>query len=141
MDAETIQKIAAELAKHMAYRDWWQWLVQILLVAVSAGMGAYLSEYLKTKGKNLATREDFENLKAQLRENTELVENIKADIGQRDWAAREWRNTRRIKLEELLTKMHDCDAFADRFRSISLEASRTASVIQSGKWKRSASFI
>src|SRR5215470_3508972 len=50
--------------------------------------------------KNLATREDFENLKAQLRENTELVENIKADIGQRDWAAREWRNTRRIKLEE-----------------------------------------
>ena len=54
MDAETIQKIAAELAKHMAYRDWWQWLVQILLVAVSAGIGAYLSEYLKTKEKNLA---------------------------------------------------------------------------------------
>jgi len=121
MEAETIQKIAAELARHMSYRDWWQWPIQFLVVAVSAGIGAYFSEYLKTKGKNLATREDFENLKAQLRENTELVENIKADIGQRDWAAREWRNTRRIKLEELLTKMHDCDAFADRFRSISLE--------------------
>ena len=99
MDTETIQKIAAELARHIAYRDLWQWLVQFLVVAVSAGIGAYFSEYLKTKGKNLATREDFENLKAQLRENTELVENIKADIGQRGWTAREWRNTRRIKLE------------------------------------------
>ena len=59
-------------------------LIQFLVVAVSAGIGAYFSEYLKMRGKNLATREDFENLKAQLRENTELVENIKADI----WAAR-----------------------------------------------------
>jgi hypothetical protein len=122
MDPDTVQKIAAEVAKHISHQhDWWLWLIQILLVALSAGIGAYFSEYLKTKGKNLATRQDFEDLKAQLRENTELVENIKADVGQRDWAAREWKNTRRIKLEELLTKMHDCDAFADRFRSQSID--------------------
>lgn len=121
MDAETIQKIAAELANHVYQSNWLLWLIQIVLVAVSAGIGAYLSEYLKTKGKNLATREDFESLKAQLRENTELVENIKAEVGQKDWAAREWQHTRRIKLEELLVKMHDCDAFADRYRSTAME--------------------
>jgi len=59
MDTETIQKIAAELARHMSHRDWWQWLIQFLVVAVCAGIGAYLSEYLKTKGKNLVTRRGF----------------------------------------------------------------------------------
>ncbi|WP_298105738.1 hypothetical protein [Bradyrhizobium sp.] len=121
MDAETIQMIAAELAKHSPHPEWWQWAIQVLIVAVSAGIAVFVSEYLRTKGKNLATRADFDSLKLQLRENTELVENIKAEVGQKDWAAREWKNTRRIKLEELLAKMHECDAFADRFRHISIE--------------------
>jgi hypothetical protein len=121
MDADTIQKIAAEVAKNLPQHVWYLLAVQAVLVCLSAGIGAYFSEYLKTKGKNLATRHDFETLQAQLRENTELVENVKAEVGQKDWAAREWRNTRRTKLEEVLVKMHDCDEFADRFRTTSLE--------------------
>jgi hypothetical protein len=96
-------------------------LLQVALTVSAAALGAYFGEYLKTKGKNLATKEDFESLKGQLRENTELVENIKAEVGQRDWAAREWRNIRRAKLEEMLTKMHDSENYSDRFRNASME--------------------
>jgi hypothetical protein len=80
-----------------------------------------VGEYLRTKGRNLATKADFDDLKVQLRENTELVENIKAEVGRKDWAAREWRNLRRTKLEEVLTKMHDCEEFADRHRHSSID--------------------
>jgi hypothetical protein len=125
MDADTIRKIADEIAKHIPQQPWSFLLIQVVLViasaGISAGIGAYFGEYLRTKGKNLATKEDFESLKDQLRENTELVENIKADVGQRDWAAREWRNVRRIKLEEMLTKMHDCEEFTDRFRNTCMD--------------------
>jgi hypothetical protein len=67
--------------------------------------------YFRTRGQNLATKHDFDELKKQLKANTELVENIKSEVCQRDWAQREWTNLRRIKLEALLEKMHDCKAF------------------------------
>jgi hypothetical protein len=46
-----------------------------------------------------------------------LVETIKAEVGQKDWAQREWTNLRRIKLEELMEKTHDCLAFLNQLRS------------------------
>ena len=47
----------------------------------------------------------------------ELVETIKAEVGQKDWGQREWTNLRRTKLEALLEKMHDCEAFLDQLSS------------------------
>jgi hypothetical protein len=46
-----------------------------------------------------------------------VVETIKSEVGQRDWARREWTNLRRIKLEELLEKMHESTAVLDRLRN------------------------
>src|SRR5262249_52167423 len=74
-------------------------------------------EYLKTRGKHLATKADFDSLQDQLRANTELVETIKAEIGQKDWAKRERTNLRRIKLEELMETMHECVAVLERLGS------------------------
>jgi hypothetical protein len=51
-----------------------------------------------------------------LRANTELVEKVKSDVNREDWAAREWKNLRRLKLEELLTKMHEADNFLEFLR-------------------------
>ncbi|HZC81483.1 MAG TPA: hypothetical protein VE222_07140 [Nitrospiraceae bacterium] len=65
---------------------------------------------------NFATKQDFNELQRQLKANTELVETIKSEVGQRDWAKREWTNLRRTKLEALLTALHDCDAYLDRHR-------------------------
>jgi hypothetical protein len=120
MDPDTIQKIATELAKHLP-SDWWArygWavlLAQVCLTVAAAAAGAFYGGYLKTRGQNLATKHDWEMLQDQLRTNTQLVETIKAEVGQRDWARREWANLRRIKLEELFQKLHDCREYLHEY--------------------------
>jgi hypothetical protein len=49
-----------------------------VLSFVFAGAGAYLGSYLKRKGENLATKEDFDELLRQLKLTTEATEQIKA---------------------------------------------------------------
>jgi hypothetical protein len=41
---------------------------------------AYLRAYIKRKAEHLATKTDFESLKAQLEANTRLTETIKQDL-------------------------------------------------------------
>jgi hypothetical protein len=121
MDEVTIQKIAAEIARHLPSYAWLLLLVQVVIMAAAAAVGAFCGEYLKTRGKNLATKADFDSLQNQLRANTKLVETIKAEVGQRDWAQREWTNLRRIKLEALMEKMDECVAVLERRASKALE--------------------
>ena len=116
MDQETIQKIAAEVAKLVPNYDWALILIQAALTVAAAAAGAFLSEYLKTRGKHLATKADFDEVISQLRSTTQLVETVKAEVAQKDWAKREWTNLRRLKLEELLNLRHDCEAYADNRR-------------------------
>jgi hypothetical protein len=121
MDQETIQKIAAEVVKHLPNYPLALLAVQTVLMLIAAALGAFLSEYLKTRGKHLATKADFDTLESQLRANTELVEGVKADVAQKDWAKREWTNLRRVKLEDLLNELHECEQYADRRRTRALE--------------------
>src|SRR5207302_1307247 len=105
---------AAEVARHLPSYAWMQLLVAMLLVAIAGAVGAFFGEYLKTRAKNLATKADLESIKAQLSDTTQVVETIKLEVGQKDWAQREWTNLRRIKLEALFDKMHECDAELER---------------------------
>jgi hypothetical protein len=118
MDPATIQQIAAEVVARLPYGNRY-WLVFVVNAVVAALIGAIAvlgTSYLRTRAQNLATKHDFDELRKQLKANTELVEMIKAEVGQRDWAQREWTNLRRIKLEALLTVMHECQAHLDRHR-------------------------
>jgi hypothetical protein len=104
MDEVTIQKIAAEVVRHLPSYPW-----LVLLTLVAAGAGAFFGGISRTTGKNLATKADFESLQKQLRATTQTVETIKSEVAQKnDWARREWANLRRIKLEALLEKVHEC---------------------------------
>jgi hypothetical protein len=125
MDKATIQEIAAEVVRHLPNYAWALLLVQVLLTLLAAAAGASFGEYLKTRGKNLATKADFESLQNQLRANTELVETIKAEVGQRDWTARERTSLRRIQLEALLEKMNDCDNYIDQHRNRFMDSKGT----------------
>jgi hypothetical protein len=44
----------------------------------------------------------------QLEASTKIVETVRSELAQRDWAAREWANLRRVKIEELLGKVNEC---------------------------------
>jgi len=137
VDQETIRKIAEEIARHSSFP--WVFLVaQVLLVVVAAGLGAFFGEYLRTRGKNFATRADFKLLQSQLSANTTLVETIKADISQKDWATREWRNLRRVKLEELLKKVSECEAYRDRRQNQAMFAKGLVEMHEPGEPDRGA---
>lgn len=55
----------------------------LLIVAITVVIGVvsgYLLAFVKRKAENLATKTDFESLKAQLEANTKLTETIKQDL-------------------------------------------------------------
>jgi ABC-type phosphate/phosphonate transport system permease subunit len=120
MDSDTVQKIAIEVAKHLPTLAWAALVIQVVLTVAAAAAGAIFGEYFGTRGKNHATKADFESLKDQLRANTELVETIKSEVSQRDWAKREWANLRRLKLEQLLEQVDDRDHYRDLIRTNAL---------------------
>jgi hypothetical protein len=125
MDKETIQQIAAEVVAQLPLGDrYWMYMylvINVAVVAVAAALAAWFGSFLKTKGQNFATKQDFDELLRQLRTNTDAVETIKSEIGQRDWVRREWTNLRRVKLEALLEKMHECEEYLDRRRDLAVE--------------------
>jgi hypothetical protein len=114
MDEATIQKIAAEVVARLPSGDRYGLVVYVVVAALVGAVAAVGTSYFRTRGQNLATKHDFDELQRQLKDNTELVEAIKSEVGQKDWAQREWTNLRRIKLEALFDKMHECDAELDR---------------------------
>jgi hypothetical protein len=58
--------------------------------------------YFKKRGEALATKHDFADLVEQLRTTTAAAEEVRLALSNADWTAREWKNTRRVKLEEML---------------------------------------
>jgi hypothetical protein len=114
MDNNSIQRIVGAVAAHLRTFPWSLALAQALLVIIAAGVGAFFGEYFRRRGRNLATKMDFDSLTQRLQANTELVEGIKIEVSQRDWVKREWANLRRLKLETLIEKLHECEAFIDR---------------------------
>jgi hypothetical protein len=93
---------------------------QLVLMLIAGWGGVYLNEYFRTRGKHLATQADFESLKKQLQQNTELVETIKSEVSQKDWAKREWTNLRRLTIDDLLNTTHDCADYLKRFSMAAL---------------------
>jgi hypothetical protein len=62
MDPPIIQAIATEVAKHLPTFFWTMLAIQVVVMLLAAGVGAYVGEYLKMRGKHLATRADLEEM-------------------------------------------------------------------------------
>jgi hypothetical protein len=127
MDPQLSQTIATEVAKHLSSYAWLALGLQVALVAAAGVATALFGAYLKKTGEHLATKAHFDELLSQLEARTKLVETIKEDVtkrldavrselAQRDWAAREWANLRRLKIEALLEKMNECREYVERYQ-------------------------
>jgi hypothetical protein len=119
MDKDTIQQIAAQVVAQLPLGL--LMIVNVVIAALVSALTALGVSYFRTRGQNLATKHDFEELQKQLKANTELVEAIKSEVSQRDWTQREWTTLRRIKLEALLEKTHECEVYLDRQRDSAFE--------------------
>jgi hypothetical protein len=71
-----------------------------LTTLTGAFVGSYLAGYLKKKGENLATYEDFKDLKEQTRQLTQTTKEIEAKIDDQVWnRQRQWEVKRDILIE------------------------------------------
>lgn len=95
-------------------------VVAILILAL-VGMGTYLRRYLEQKALQLATREDFDRLQAQVADSTRLVEGIKSELANNDWVKRELHNLSIRKIEELVSLALNCYDDVDAYRNAAIE--------------------
>ena len=65
----------------------------------------YLPSYLNEKGKNLATREDFDNLLEQVKKTTLETESIKTELVGRNWLTQQQWSIRERHYTNLLGKL------------------------------------
>jgi hypothetical protein len=96
-------------------------ILNVVIAALVSALTALGVSYFRTRGQNLATKHDFDELQKQLSENTKLVEAIKSEISHRDWVQRERTTFRRNRLEDLLKKMQECEDYLDQRRDSALE--------------------
>jgi len=99
----------------------WLALMNILIVA----WGVYFRGYMKKKGENLATKEDFEDLKTQTADLTTVTEEIKDKISfdtwdrQRRWELKQgvlFEATRRItEVDDSLMSLNSAIALGPKF--------------------------
>ena len=75
-------------------------LAWVLLAAIASGFGGYFGSYLNKKGENLATKEDFKDLKDQTAELARATKEIEAKIDDKVWnRQRQWELKKEIFIE------------------------------------------
>ncbi|MDR6993249.1 hypothetical protein [Luteimonas sp. 3794] len=112
MNAEQIHALAQVIAAEQT-PTWASWIVWVALIAVASAVGAFAGAYLRKRGENYATKQDFDELKQRLRETTEVAEQVRIDLAHNDWMSREWKLLRRQKAEELLAALNASVQYID----------------------------
>jgi hypothetical protein len=76
MDTELIKLIQQAVREGITANSW------IVLIAglIGAGTGAFFGAYFRKKGEHFATKEDFDELLEQQKEQTRITEEIRGEI-------------------------------------------------------------
>jgi hypothetical protein len=117
MNSELIREIADQIVRQEILKNWMLYAILIGLGLVSTVIGNWLSTYLKRRAETYATKADLQEILRQLQVTTRATEEVKAAISHADWISREWRTTRRAKLEEIVTSAHELDRWLDSQKS------------------------
>ncbi|RYH65418.1 MAG: hypothetical protein EON54_05830 [Alcaligenaceae bacterium] len=117
LQAAQLELIVRKVISGELLQNWNFYLVLLALVIVGGAGVSFVTAYLESRAKNYATKADFQELLAQLKQNTEATEKIKAEVLHEDWKLRERRVLRRGKLEELMYAVHASSFWLDRRRA------------------------
>lgn len=115
MTPEQINDLAKQIQSGLVWAQWPFYVLVLLLAVVLTYCGRRLSAYAQKVGEIDAITSQFEDLKAQLKENTKIVATINAEIAHGDWVAREWKTLRRLKLEQLLENVSALKEWQESF--------------------------
>ncbi|HWS61982.1 MAG TPA: hypothetical protein VN325_04440 [Steroidobacteraceae bacterium] len=85
MSPDEIRAIAQVASEEGHYSVLWAYLG----LPIASLLGAYLGSYLKQKGAERATKESFDEIRAQLQKTTHDTEEIKGTLSGRFWLSRQ----------------------------------------------------
>jgi hypothetical protein len=75
-----------------------------VITVLSAGIGAFIGAYLKKKGENLATHEDFQTVLTELKETTRTTKEIENKISDAVWDRQKRWEMKRDTMIDIATK-------------------------------------
>jgi type II secretory pathway pseudopilin PulG len=113
MTPELLREIAEQIVRQEILHNWVLYAVLLALGLLATVTGNWLSSYLKKRAETYATKADMEEVLRQVQATTRATEEVKAAVSHADWISREWRTTRRSKLEELLGTVCNLDRWLD----------------------------
>lgn len=117
MNTELIREIADQIVRQEILKNWMLYAIFIGLGLISTVVGNWLSTYLKRRAETYATKADLQEILRQLQVTTRATEEVKVAVSHADWISREWRTTRRAKLEEILTSALELERWLDSQKS------------------------
>lgn len=104
-----------------------------VVTVLSAGIGAYIGAYLKKKGENLATHEDFQTVLTELKATTRATKEIENTISHEVWdRQRKW-EIKKETLFDATRSLVDLNNALMRLSSVAT-AKKTNPGIPEGAW-------
>ncbi|MGY8624407.1 hypothetical protein [Chromobacterium violaceum] len=76
-----------------------------VITAIGSGFSAYLGAYLKKKGEDRASKEQFDIILNQLKKTTEATESIKSTLSSRSWLLQQQWSIREKSYSDLLSEL------------------------------------
>lgn len=113
MQQDLIREIAEAVVRDQLIANWRFYAVLVCVAVVGGAAGNWIIPYLRKRAETSALKADMDEVLRQLRETTRTTEQIRVAINQADWAQREWRTIRRVKLEEILGAAYSLDQWLD----------------------------
>lgn len=117
MSEDPVRELANKILHDQLFAEWPLYLFMLAIVIVGNLTSNFLSSYGKKRGENLATKDDFAQLLEQVKQTTAVAEEVKLRVNHADWATREFKVLKRIKLEELIQTIHEAEDWIDAFRN------------------------
>ena len=119
MDKEIIEKVVNDIINNTFFLSWDFYFLYLALIFIVSSASFFLASYFAQRGKNFATKTDFDNLKDQLATTTKIAEEIKTNISHDDWMIKEYKTLRRVKLEDLLLSVSEVDVWFEKLKTYS----------------------
>jgi len=117
MNAELVREIADQIVREQLLLNWRFYALIGAMSLVSGVIGNWLSSYMKKRAETYATKADMQEVLRQIEATTKATEQVRVAVSHADWVAREWRTTRRTKLEELLAAVYALERWLEMQQS------------------------
>lgn len=125
MSESVIREIAQQIIQEQLLQNWGFYLVLLALMFLSSVASGFIISFFRKRAETYATKADLAELLDQLRATTEAAEQVRTAIAHSDWATKEWKTLRRVKLEELLGTVYALREWLDKEMNIRFFAEKS----------------